>query len=151
MDLNAIYTELILEHSRHSCNKGHLDCANCVERGYNPSCGDDINWNFILVMVYRVCSIYRYRLAISQASTSIAIDLVKGKSEEAVKLADTFLGMIKSEIHDEEKLEVLEDAVAFKNIANMPARVKCAVLAWRTLMEAVKKAQISEIGMVENG
>ncbi len=80
------------------------------------------------------------------------IDLVKGKSvEEAVKLADTFLGMIKSEIHDEEKLEVLEDAVAFKNIANMPARVKCAVLAWRTLMEAVKKAQISEIGMVENG
>ena len=148
MDLNAIYTELILEHSRHSCNKGHLDCANCVERGYNPSCGDDITLEFYLSNgIIESAAFTGTGCAISQASTSIMIDLVKGKSvEEAVKLADTFLGMIKSEIHDEEKLEVLEDAVAFKNIANMPARVKCAVLAWRTLMEAVKKAQISESG-----
>ena len=46
MDLNAIYTELILEHIQHSGNKGSLKCANCRERGYNPSCGDDITLEF---------------------------------------------------------------------------------------------------------
>ena len=97
MDLNAIYTELILEHSRHSCNKGHLDCANCVERGYNPSCGDDITLEFYLSNgIIESAAFTGTGCAISQASTSIMIDLVKGKSvEEAVKLADTFLGMIK--------------------------------------------------------
>ena len=47
--------------------------------------------------------------------------------------------MIKREIKDEEELEVLEDAIVLKNISNMPARVKCAVLAWHTLEEMMKK------------
>ena len=59
--------------------------------------------------------------------------------DEALELADIFLGMIKSEIQEDNQLEILEDAVAFKNISHMPARVKCAVLSWRTLMQAVKK------------
>ena len=58
--------------------------------------------------------------------------------EEAEKLADIFLSMIKKEITDDEELEVLEDAIVFKNISNMPARVKCAVLAWHTLKEAIE-------------
>ena len=77
--------------------------------------------------------------AISQASTSIMIDLIKGKSvEEAKDLIDTFLKMIKREIKDDSELEKLEDAIALKNISNMPARVKCAVLAWHTLDEMIK-------------
>ncbi len=67
------------------------------------------------------------------------VDVIKGKTtQEAEKLADTFFGMIKNEITDEEKLEPLEDAVALKDIAHMPARVKCAVLGWHTLEEAIK-------------
>jgi nitrogen fixation NifU-like protein len=63
---------------------------------------------------------------------------VKGKTKkEALELVDTFIGMIKREINNEEQLEKLEDAAALKNISNMPARVKCAVLAWHTLKEAV--------------
>ena len=53
------------------------------------------------------------------------IDIIKGKSvEEALRLVEIFLGMIKKEITDENELEELEDAMALQNISNMPARVK---------------------------
>ena len=76
--------------------------------------------------------------AISQASTSIMIDLVKGEPvEQARHLADLFLKMIKGEITDDDDLEELDEALALKNISRMPARVKCAVLSWRTLQEII--------------
>jgi len=68
------------------------------------------------------------------------IDLIRGqKLEKAQELIATFLGMIKREITDDEALEVLDEAAALKNISNMPARVKCAVLSWHTLEEGIKK------------
>ncbi len=141
MDLSQLYTELILEHSQNSENKKHLDHANCCERGYNPSCGDDITLELVCNGdIIEDASYTGNGCAISQASTSIMIDLIKGKTkEEAEKLADTFLSMIKKEIEDDEELEILEDGVAFKNISNMPARVKCATLAWHTLKEIIRK------------
>ena len=78
--------------------------------------------------------------AISQASTSIMIDTLKGKTiEEAKDIVETFIDMIKRETKNEEDLEKLEDAIAFKNISNMPARVKCALLAWHTIEEILNK------------
>jgi nitrogen fixation protein NifU and related proteins len=143
MELESIYTELILEHSQSSHNKRHLDCATCMEHGHNPSCGDDI----VLELKLKDSTIEEAAFtgsgcAISQASTSIMIDLINGKSlEEAKALADTFLSMIKKIITEDSDLEILEDAIAFKNISNMPARVKCAVLAWHTLNEAIKSRE----------
>ncbi len=153
MNLNAIYTELILEHSQCSHNKGRLACATCTQRGYNPSCGDDITLELELKdNLIAEAAFTGNGCAISQASTSIMIDLIKEKPvDEALELANTFLAMIKREIEDEHDLEILEDAIAFKNISNMPARVKCAVLSWRTLMEAVKNAKIKNAGMDQNG
>lgn len=142
MDLSSIYTELIMEHSTSKHNKRKLDKANACEHGHNPSCGDEItlelnfNGDIIddLAFTGQGC-------AISQASTSMMIDLIKGKSkEEALQLVETFIGMIKREIKDDEQLIILEDAMVLKNISNMPARVKCAVLAWHTLKEAVEKS-----------
>ena len=78
--------------------------------------------------------------AISQASTSIMIDTLKGKTiEEAKNIIETFIGMIKREITDANELKKLEDAIAFKNVANMPARVKCALLAWHTMEDMIEK------------
>ena len=78
--------------------------------------------------------------AISQASTSIMIDTLKGKTvEEAKEIIKTFIGMIKREETDEESLKKLEDAIAFRNVANMPARVKCALLAWHTIEDMLNK------------
>ena len=78
--------------------------------------------------------------AISQSSTSVMIDVLKGKTiKEAKDIIETFINMIKREIKDEKELEKLEDAIAFKNISNMPARVKCALLAWHTMEDLLNK------------
>ncbi len=68
------------------------------------------------------------------------IDTLRGKTiEEAKEIIQTFIGMIKREITDEKELAKLEDAIAFKNVSNMPARVKCALLAWHTLEDLINK------------
>ncbi|MBR4250072.1 MAG: SUF system NifU family Fe-S cluster assembly protein, partial [Verrucomicrobia bacterium] len=73
--------------------------------------------------------------AISQASADIMLELVIGREkEEALRLAEIFLRMIKGKITDEEK-EELEEAGVLEDIAYMPARVKCAVLGWHTMQE----------------
>lgn len=141
MDLSEVYTELIMEHNMSKRNRRELDCCDACERGHNPSCGDEIQ---IQVKydgdVISDIAFTGTGCAISQASTSMMIDLVKGKTkEEAQELINTFISMIKREIKDEEELEVLEDAMVLQNISNMPARVKCAVLAWHTLSEIMKK------------
>ena len=83
---------------------------------------------------------YGHGCAISQSSTSIMIDTLKGKTiEEAKKIIETFIKMIKRETTDEKELEKLEEAIAFKNVSNMPARVKCALLAWHTIEDILNK------------
>ncbi len=139
MNMESVYNEIIMDHSQHSHNKRHLDHPDWCERGHNPSCGDDITLE-IKVSGQKIeeAAFFGVGCAISQASTSIMVDLINGKSfEEASELADKFLAMIKQTITDEEELAVLEDALALKSISKMPGRVKCAVLAWRTLQEAL--------------
>ena len=140
-NLDEVYNELIMEHSMNSYNKKKLSCCDYCEMGHNPNCGDEItielklNGDIIEDMAFS-----GHGCAISQASTSIMIDTLKGKTvEEAKEIINTFIEMIKSEITDEKELKKLEDAIAFKNIAHMPARVKCALLAWHTLEDILEK------------
>lgn len=141
MDLSQIYTELIMEHSQSAHNRKHLDRVDACERGHNPSCGDDITLEVKFNGdIIEEAGFTGSGCAISQASTSMMIDLITGKSKkEALDLVETFISMIKREITDDKELERLEDAMVLKNISNMPARVKCAVLAWHTLKEAIDK------------
>ena len=146
MDLNKIYTQLIMEHNRSGHNKGNLENPDYLERGHNPSCGDDISLEVKFDGDIIVDAVYNgVGCAISQASTSMMIDLIKGKSiNEALKDIELFMAMIKKEVMDDEELEELGDAFVLKNISNMPARVKCAILAWHTLNEIIKKRQNKE-------
>ncbi len=139
MGIEQIYTEVLQEHLNSKRNKHPITNPTVRLNGVNPSCGDEIELELRMTDGVIEDAGYTGRgCAISQASTSIMIDLIKGKSvEEAVKLADTFFGMIKHEITDEEKLEILEDAIALKDISHMPARVKCAVLGWHTLKDGI--------------
>ena len=71
--------------------------------------------------------------------TDIMLGMIVGKTEEEARhLSELFLKMIKGETTDEE-LDELEEASALKDISHMPARVKCAVLGWHTMDEALKK------------
>lgn len=142
--MNELYSEIILEHNQRQENKRLLQVYTMEERGHNPSCGDDITLQADIQDGVIVDAAYTgHGCAISQASADIMIDIIKGKSvKEALRLVDLFLEMIKRNITDENQLEELEDAMALKNISNMPARVKCAVLAWHTLKEAVERGEI---------
>lgn len=138
-ELSGIYTELIAEHSRSTENRRHLQLPTVTQKGRNPSCGDEITLELqVEDGIIRDAAYAGTGCAISQASTSIMIDLVKGEPvAEARRLADLFLKMIKGEITDEEELADLDEALVLKNISRMPARVKCAVLSWRTLLESI--------------
>lgn len=140
-DLTEVYNELIMEHSMNSYNKKELKDADYSEMGHNPNCGDEIKLEMKLDGdVIEDMAFTGHGCAISQASTSIMIDTLKGKTlDEAKEIIKTFIGMIKREITDEKELEKLEDAIAFKNVANMPARVKCALLAWHTIEKILDK------------
>jgi nitrogen fixation NifU-like protein len=140
-DLNNIYNELIMEHSMNSYNKKKLENADYCEVGHNPNCGDEItlelklNGDIIEDMAFS-----GHGCAISQASTSIMIDVLKGKTiKEAKEIIKTFIDMIKRETKSEVELEKLEEAIAFRNVANMPARVKCALLAWHTIEDMLNE------------
>ena len=75
--------------------------------------------------------------AVSQASADIMLGMIVGKKkEDALKMGDIFLKMIQGEASEDE-IDSLEEASALRDIAHMPARVKCAVLGWRTLKEAL--------------
>ena len=139
--LGDLYTEVIGEHSRSPENKGELAAATVRERGHNPSCGDEITLELqIEDGIIKDAAFTGVGCAISQASTDIMIDLMRGKTiEEAQRLAQLFTSMIKREVTDDAALEELDEAIALKNISNMPARVKCAVLAWHTLEDVIKK------------
>ena len=140
-NLEELYNDLIMEHSMNSYNKKKLDKCNLSEKGHNPNCGDEIeievklNGDVIEDMAFT-----GHGCAISQSSTSIMIDVLKGKTiEEAKEIIQTFISMIKRETTDEEELKKLDEAIAFKNISHMPARVKCALLAWHTLEDMLEK------------
>ena len=140
-NLEEVYNDLIMEHSMNSYNKKKLDDADYCELGYNPNCGDEISIELKLDGdVIEDMAFTGHGCAISQASTSIMIDTLRGKTiEQAKEIIETFIEMIKREITDEKELEKLEDAIAFRNIANMPARVKCALLAWHTMEDILDK------------
>lgn len=140
-DLRQLYTELILEHNNSPRNRRELADATVSEHGHNPNCGDDLTVQAIIEDgVIRDISYMGQGCAISKASASIMADVLRGKRvEEARELLQLFLQMIKEEETDPEILAVLEEATVLQSIAKMPARVKCAVLAWRTLEQALPK------------
>ena len=122
MENRSFYNEILTEHNIHPEFKHDLPDADIVLEGVNPSCGDDIYLKLKMdgdtivdgAFVGDGC-------AISQASADIMLGMIVGKKkDEALK-----------------EIESLEEASALKDISHMPARVKCAVLGWRTLKEAV--------------
>jgi nitrogen fixation protein NifU and related proteins len=140
LGLENIYTQILTEHNNSNRNKHHIENPTAVLKGVNPSCGDEIELELREQDgVIEDAGFTGVGCAISQASASIMIDLIKGKTkEEALRLANLFFGMIKNEITDESQLEDLDEAIALKDISHMPARVKCAVLGWHTLENAIE-------------
>ncbi|MFR7855293.1 MAG: Fe-S cluster assembly sulfur transfer protein SufU [Acutalibacteraceae bacterium] len=140
MENRSFYNEILTEHNIHPEYKHDLEDADITLEGVNPSCGDDI----ILKLktdgdIITDGAFVGDGCAISQASCDIMLGMIIGKKrDEALRLGDIFMRMIRGEASDDE-IESLEEASALKDISHMPARVKCAMLGWRTLGEALGK------------
>ena len=141
MSLDDLFTEIIIDHYQHPHNHGEVENATQHSRGYNESCGDDIEITLLVKDgIIEDAKFSGAGCSISQASASIMTDLVKGKSIEEVKsLADKFYSMVKGkEQTDKTTDEELGEAAALKGVSKFPIRVKCATLSWHTMEEAFK-------------
>ena len=130
-----IYTAALMQHNSHPDYKYEMEGCTCSHEGVNPSCGDELTLQLrIEDSVIEEASFVGSGCAVSLASADMMADLGTGETvKEAKRLVGLFLGMIKGEALSEEDKEDLDEAAELESISRMPARVKCAELAWRTL------------------
>ncbi len=136
METKELYREILNEHNINPGHKIPMDSPTLTLQGVNPSCGDNIVLNLkVQDGIITDGSFTGSGCAVSQASTDMMLDLVIGKSkEDALRYGEIFMGMIQGTA-TEDQIAELDEAAALQDIARMPARVKCAVLGWRTMKE----------------
>jgi nitrogen fixation protein NifU and related proteins len=146
--LEDLYREIILDHYRTPRNRGELPTPPAVSAlGHNPLCGDEIEV-FLQVTdgVVDDVKVGGQGCSISQSSASMMSQAVKGKSLAEVRaLVRRFKGMMSiDEVDDDDETEVevkLGDLEALQGVVKFPVRIKCATLAWNTLLEALDQPQ----------
>ena len=135
-DLNDLYQQVILDHSRSPRNFKKLDGANRIARGHNPLCGDRIT--IYLHLDGDVISDISFEgsgCAISKASASVMTGILKGRTvAEARALFDKFRNLVTT---DQPGGEDIGKLAVFAGVHKFPARVKCAILAWHALVSAL--------------
>ncbi|CAB4544242.1 unannotated protein [freshwater metagenome] len=143
MQLDNLYQEVILDHYKNPQNKVLDPNSDAQVHHVNPSCGDEITLG-VRLDGDKVLSISWEGVgcSISQASTSIASDLLTGKTlEQARRISEDFLQLMQSKGSIEGDPEVLEDAVALAGVSKYPARIKCALLGWMAFKDASLQAE----------
>ena len=143
-----LYQELILDHAKrqvgHGLREGHLAEVNHV----NPTCGDEVTLRVHLDGTGRDATItdISYEAmgcSISMASTSILADELTGESiDEAMQIHAAMRSMLTSRGQESGDEEVIGDGVALAGVAQYPARVKCALLGWMALTDALAQAGV---------
>ena len=142
-ELRDLYQEVILEHSKAPRNFKKLSSANHRAEGFNPLCGDrftvylDVDGDTVRDIAFEGSG-----CAISKASASMMTQTVKGKTiAEAERLLNNFHKFVTTQDHMESDAADLGKLAVFSGVAEFPARVKCATLAWHTLQAAIEDKQ----------
>ncbi len=138
---DELYRELILDHYRRPRNTGTLTEASHRLQGMNPVCGDEIHLD-LLIRGDRVEDIAfsGQGCSISQSSASMLTEAVKGKSVgEATSVLHKFRAMMLEEAPPDPEIGDLE---ALQGVSKFPIRIKCAILSWNVLQEALESAGV---------
>ena len=145
--MDDLYKEIILDHYRHPRNRGVIENPDVATRGHNPLCGDQLELSLRLdgdriadvKVIGKGCSI-------SQASASMMTERIKGRPiSEVRELISTFKGMLLDNRElSEDEYEKLGDLESLEGVKGYPVRIKCALLAWNTLLEALDIRQKGE-------
>ena len=151
MNLKELYQDIILDHGKSPRNFGKCEKYTHQAKGHNPLCGDQVQVYLKLNDEKKVedLTFQGSGCAISMASTSIMTELVKGKPVEIAKrIVDEFLNMIKNtaeiqsdNLDQDQKTKIM----SLSGVKQYPMRVKCATLAWHTLVSAIdeKKEEVN--------
>lgn len=149
-DLEAMYQDIILDAARERHGEGVLAQPDGESFQVNPTCGDQVNMQVQLSDDGTHLAAIKWDghgCSISQASISIMTDMLEGKSvQDMTDLYDAFHEMMDArgqEIPDE-LADQLEDASAFQGVSKFPARIKCALLGWMALRDAVAQAEVKK-------
>jgi len=143
-NLKDLYRDIIMEHYRYPRGREAIDNPDIANEGHNPSCGDDIDIKLKLDgdKVKRV-AVSCAGCAISVASGSMLAEIVEGKSlDDVKKIAKYIKSMLKGENVEELKEQIdLGDLEALKGVRKFPVRIKCALLSWTTLVDALEAVE----------
>lgn len=138
-DLEELYQSVILDHNRKPRNFGELPEANHAADGKNPLCGDEVHVSLDLDGdVIKDVKFTGHGCAISKASASLMTAAVKGKSRADVEaLFERFHALVLGQTEADK--QTMGQLVVFSGVSRFPIRVKCASLAWHTLMAALER------------
>ncbi|HZK67172.1 MAG TPA: SUF system NifU family Fe-S cluster assembly protein [Chloroflexota bacterium] len=139
--LDDLYKEILIDHYRYPRNRGAIEAPDVATRGHNPLCGDTLELSLVLEGD-RIADVMTQGqgCSISQASASMMTERVKGRSLAEVREAvGLFKGMMLEDRKlAEEEYDSLGDLESLEGVKNYPVRIKCALLAWNTLLEALE-------------
>lgn len=139
-ELRELYRETLLDYYRDATHKGKLEPADIVSEGLNPLCGDQLT--FTATVEGGKVSAVRFTghgCVISQSSAALMAEALEGLSEaEAMRLAQDFKACMLGKKDFKELPDAREELRSLQGVTKFPVRVKCATLAWNTLIEGLK-------------
>ena len=143
-ELRELYQEVIFDHNRNPRNFRAMADANRKVEGFNPLCGDRLTL-YLKVEdgTIKDASFQGQGCAISTASVSLMTELIKGRTEQEAEELFEVLHNITTSQDEAVNLEELGKLAVLAGVREYPARVKCATLAWHTLVAALKNDQDS--------
>jgi len=145
MELKELYQEIILDHGKNPRNKGKCEGFTNEAKAHNPLCGDKVHIYIKLNKDKQIenLSFEGEGCAISLASASILTETVKGKDLSFIKkISEDFLNMIKNKTKitiNSLTADQITTIVSLSGVQEFPMRVKCATMAWHTLLSAIEK------------
>jgi len=142
-NLNEMYRDIIMDHYREPRGRRDINNADVANEGKNVSCGDEIDLKLKLDGdVVEEVGVHCAGCAISVASGSMLSEVVEGKSiDDVKKIATTVRSMLTGEEEMDEENEEYGDLSVLEGVKQFPVRVKCALLAWTTLVDGIDNYQ----------
>lgn len=147
--LDDLYKDIILDHYRRPRNQGLIPEPDLQSTGFNPFCGDQVVLTISLDGDGRISEtgFEGEGCSISQASASMLTTHLGGQTiEEAEALVRTFKSVMQGDELTEEEEDALGDIVALQGVREFPIRIKCALLGWTTLQDAIADYRKTQAG-----
>jgi len=141
LELRELYQQVILDHNKSPRNFRVMENPTQEADGHNPLCGDVLHiYLQVEDNIIKDVSFQGSGCAISKASASLMTSMIKGKTvEEAEKLFENFHALVTGNLGNNPDLSELGKLSVFAGVQEFPVRVKCASLAWHTMISALDK------------